>query len=190
MAIKKKTLFLALLLFGVAAVTSLLVVGAGCMQGREPDRLDEINALVAKRDRLVVKAKLLKKADLDQKETKRVDVSSKSELILALLLPANTADNLSGKYDEICQIEMAEGEDAPPIVFHIYFFGPGPALYSVGGSHHYLRTRPCVSEPEVNCIDEAVTLCGFIQAAVARDDKREAQCEKALRLSAGLDQPK
>jgi hypothetical protein len=140
----------------------------------------------------VIKARLLSFDVLDQKETPFVDVSSKSDLILPLLLPARPADKLNGPYHEVCQIQVAENEETTPTVFHIYELGKGPPLYSVdGSSQRYLRMKlPPPELPKQDHLAESLTLCGFIEAAVAGDDAKLAAFEEALRHSAGLDKSK
>jgi len=169
----------------------VLLGGAACTRDAEADRrLDQFNSLL-KGGHVVLKARLLRNDDLEQKATEFVDLSSKSDFILSLLLPARVIDNLSGPYPEICQIQVAENEETTPTLFHIYRLGKGPALYSVGGSsHRYARMMPSIPEQPQDRLDESLALCGFVQAAVAGDDAKQADYEKALRLSACLDQPK
>jgi hypothetical protein len=127
---------------------------------------------------------------LEQKETDFVDLSSESDLILALFLPARTVDNLSGPDPELCQVQVAENEEATPTLFHIYWLGKGPALYSVGdSSRRYARVVSYVP-PVEDRLAEAVSLCGFIQATVAGDNARRSEEEEDMRLCLGLKQPK
>jgi hypothetical protein len=153
--------------------------------------MDKLSSFLSKGGHVVVKARLLRSDDLEQKATDFVDLSSDSDLILALLLPARVLDNLRGPYPEICQVQVTENKEATPTLFHIYELGKGPALYSVdGSSHRYARMMPSVPEQRQDRLDESVSLCAFVQAAVAGDDARRSDIEKALRLSACLDQPK
>jgi len=152
--------------------------------------LDKLNDFLSKGGHAVVKGRLLPYNPLKQKATDFVDLSSDSDLILALLLPATTFDNLRG-YPEICQIQVAENGEATPLMFHILDLGKGPALYSVDGSSHtYARVVTSVPKERQDRLAEALGLCGFIQAAVEGDHAKQAEYEEALRLSACLDKPK
>jgi hypothetical protein len=174
------------------AVLWILLGGSGCRRDTEADRrMDKLSSLLSKGGNVVVKARLLSSDDLEQKETAFVDLSSKSEFILSLLLPARAVDNLSGPYPEICQIQVAEDKDAEPTLFHIYELGKGPALYSVESfSQRYGRVVRSVPQNRQDRLDESVSLCAFIKAAVEGDRVKQAEYEGALRLSACLDQPK
>lgn len=163
------------------------------MHESQPDHLEELNALAANRDHLVVKARLLRSAALDQKETEFIDISSEADLVLAMLLPARTADDLSPDYPEICQIQVGE-KDKPATLFHIHWLGKGRPLYSVNDfRHRYTRTGPSFPEGGEKYdkhLDEALAFCGLVKAIAEGDDKGRSSCEKSLRFAVGLSQEK
>jgi hypothetical protein len=174
------------------AVLWVLLGASGCRRDTEADRrLDKLNGLSSKGGHVVVRARVLLSDQLHYKATDFIDLSAKSDLILTMLLPAKTRDDLSGGYHEICQVQVAENEEATPTLFHIYWLGQGPPLYSIdGSSHRYVRMKMPPSELRRDQhTDESIALCEFIQAKIAGDDARQAGWEQDLRISNGLDPP-
>ena len=166
--------------------------GSGCTHdaGSDP-RMEQLNSLSSKGSHVVVKARLLQCDALHQKATDFIDLSAKSDLILAMLVPAKRRADLSGGYHEICQVQVAENAEAAPTLITIYWLGQGPPLYSVDGSpHRYVRTKmPLPELRRDQHTDEAIALCQIIQATIAGDDVRRAEWERDLRISNGLDPP-
>ena len=124
---------------------------------------------------------------------KFISLSSKSDFVLSLLAPAGVVDNLSGAYPKICQIQAAQDEKATPTLMHIHEPGQGPALYSVGGSSHkFARVVRLAPEQPQDGLDESLSLCGFVQAAVAGDDAKQAEWGSGIQASAdeaGVNEP-
>ena len=109
-------------------VTACLLMGGVAILTRhhEDQHLNELNAAFGHRPgRLIVKAKLLRDDDFNQTDTPFIDVSMESDLIVALLFPAKAAYPWGGKYRELCQISLAEGERSEPTLIHILWMGKG-----------------------------------------------------------------
>ena len=174
-------------------IACMFLSGIACRRDDEADRQrDKLNSLSNKGDHTTVKGRLVNFKPLSQTETDFVDLSSDSDLIQAILLPARTADDLSGPYQEVCQIQITENSESRPTVFHIYWLGDGPPLYSVNDSpHRYVRAAsPPPNLRRDEHVDEALSVCGLIQALATGDKAGRAEIEKVLRRSTGLDSSK
>src|SRR5262249_46482163 len=150
--------------------------------------MDALNALTSQRDRITIKAKLLKETDLYQEETPYVDVSEYRDLILDLLVPAGPSSFSASPYSHICQLQI-DGEDGPLMSLAVVWIkGTSPLLVANRSAQCYSRTGRYRPVGPDKYVDEPPVLCGLIKAVIEKDEDARSHYVSKLRQSLGVSQ--
>lgn len=149
--------------------------------------LDQVNAIWSDSQGLTIRARLLEFSN--QSSTTFVELTPFSDLIQAMLAPADFAWTLSDKQrPRMAEIVIAR-DNAPSITVYVRVHGNGtPVLFSSDGSQCYMkrgRSHSIIANKEI-FIDEGLAFCDLVDAINREDGASVMHNVTLLRIATGL----
>ena len=142
----------------------------------------EIGANIRKEKIETIEARLLGNKDLNQVESRPVDMTQFADLVWDLLWPNEATRMKKDAYSAVCELIIVEN-GAKRHRFVVIWPGTSKLLIANQGAFCYSRTGPYNSVGNQKYVDEPAAFCGMVQAVINKDESKINHYSELLRKS-------